>query len=1005
MYPRWLPPLLAACMVVSGACGLVYEVVWARLLGVFLGASAHAHAIVLAGFLGGLALGNAVLGRLVDRHPTRSLALYAVLEVAIGVYGLLSPELRLLVADLYYALVGDAPPGSLTIGAKFLASAIFVIVPTFAMGGTLPALTRFVVRRLDDVGRTVARLYLVNTAGAALGAFCAGMVLVPQIGTVNALRLAGVANLVVAAVAGIAWAIVRVPAGLEEDDEDERVDGEDDDRDPDAADATVHPTSAPPRMDGRDRALLGAAFSVGIATLTIEVVWTRLFSMVFGSSAQAFTLMLTTFIVGIAVGSLGAPGLLRRYRGSERRLFATLLAIAAVVLVVQIPLYEHLPYWQFRIAQALERRPHVYPLYLTAQSTMAFLWMLPLTIITGSALPVAAAAFTTRFDRVGARVGLLFTANTLGNVVGPLLATFVLFPLVGLRYTVTAAVVALSVAAVLAARSVDGDEAGDEDRARLSRRIVGVAAVLVLASVVLPRWDGGVLHSGGFRRWTLEAGASYREFQESRARSTTLWEADGPTDSVIVLENRDGLRFMKVNGKTDASDAEDLPTQRMVAHIPLLLHRAWQGEAGGDVFVVGLGSGVTVGSAALHEGVDVTSAELSEGVIAASRFFDHVNHDVRTRENVTLHRADAREWLERSKERWDVIINQPSNPWIAGNAALFSREFFVAARERLAEGGVFAQWMHVYAMDDATVQVVMDTFASVFPNVTVWWPQGVDLLLIGTMEPLVPDLDELAAGLAQPWLQAEMDEYDREGLRIDTVERLLALQIQSEEGFAASFTGGLPHTTDVRPVLEFRAPVAQFVGARSELFVAMDERLRPSPIGASRLHLGRLDPSERDAADLLAFFSSRETPFSSRLAGSLQHEVTGRSPGPADYPGITTRATGLPVVFESWTAAMLGEDAPSTEDCRVYLDTAQSTLPVRATVFHRPDLSKVRAVVDRCVGPLAPGVAGFLRAMEAELLVSCGYHDEGVALAEQLLASPQPEAVVEAMEALVSRER
>ncbi len=991
-HPRWLLPVLAACMVASGACGLVYEVVWARLIGVFLGASAHAHAIVLAGFLGGLAIGNSLFGRLVDRAPGKSLLLYAALEVVIGVYGLLSPEIRLGVGHLYIALVGDAPPGSLTVGAKMLSAGMFVLLPTIAMGGTLPALIRYVATSMDQLGNTVARFYLVNTVGAALGAFSAGMFLVPRFGTLAAVRGAGVVNLLVAIVALIAFVVTRSPElAPEQDEELEHENGDSPAASPGDEPGDVQGDVQGATTTGRN-AVLAAAFVMGWATLTMEVSWTRIFAMVFGSSAQAFTLMLSTFIGGIAVGSLFVPTLLRRFHGREAELFSRALLLAALLLVIQIPFYEHLPYWQFRIAQALERRPHVYPVYLACQAALAFAWMFPLTVVTGAALPIATHVYARRFDRIGSSVGTLFTANTLGNVIGPMLATFVLMPLIGLRHTVTVGVIGLALASVLASRA-------GASRA-WTRRAIAIAVTLGLVASLLPDWSGSTMHSGGFRRWTLEAGASFAEFQESRARSVALWQQDGAADSVIVLESREGLRFMKVNGKTDASDAEDLPTQRMVAHLPLLLFRAWHGEPAEDVFVVGLGSGVTVGSAAMHEGAQVTSAELSRGVIEGSRFFDHVNHNVSALPNVTLHEADAREWLERSPQRWDVIVNQPSNPWIAGNAALFSREFFVAARERLAERGIFAQWMHVYSMDDTTVEIVMNTFASVFPHVTVWWPQGVDLLLIGTLEPTEFDLQALDEALQQPWLQEQMQAYDNAGLQLTSLERVLALQVASDEGFRAAFPGTLPHTTDLRPLLEFRAPVAQFVGARSEHFVDIDERLQPGD--STRLEWGRLSPQARDPFDLLPFFAARETPFSERLTGSLQHQVAPH-PDADQFAEFATRATGLPVMLEAWTTALLQSKHPELDTCRAYLDAAQSALPTRATAFFRPPLDDVAAVVERCTDGHPPVVAGFLHAMLAELRASCGYHAQALADARGLLAEAQAPAVHEAMTALVER--
>lgn len=948
-------------MVLSGAAGLVYEVAWARMLGVFLGATAHAHAVVLSGFLGGLALGNWALGKFVDRRPGRALLLYALLELVIGLYGLLSPVIQGGFASLYATIAGSANPGPGLLALKLGVAFAFVLTPTMAMGGTLPALTRFLVNEIDEVGTTVARLYLVNTLGAALGCFLGGTLFIPRFGTGGAVALAGVVNLLIAAVAGVIYVRTRAPE----------------------LDAPA-PTGSGSRGPRR---ILFAAFAMGIATLTLEVTWTRIFSMVFGSSSQAFTLMLTAFIGGIALGSAFTPSLLRRFKGREMKLLAALLLCAASVLALQMPWYEHLPFWQFKIAHALERRPHVYPLYLFAQAALAFSWMLPLTIVTGAVLPVAAHVYTRSVHNAGASVGLLFTFNTMGNVLGPIIATFALFPLLGLQGTLVVGIAGLGIAAFLI-----GSMTG------WSRRVI-IAGILVTVVGVLPaQWEPSIMQAGGFRRWTLPHGATFAEFYESRMNSRTLFEHDSATDSVVVFENRDGLRFMKVNGKTDASDAEDLPTQRMVAHLPLILHRAWTNAAQRDVYVVGVGSGVTVGSASIHDGVSVTAVEISPGVLEASRFFDHVNRDVHELSNVTIHQGDAREFLERSGGDWDVVINQPSNPWIAGNAALFSQQFYLAAREQLAEDGVFAQWMHVYAMDDETVSIVMNTFASIFPHVSVWWPQGVDLILIGSLSPLEPNLDVLAAELANPTLVEEMAAYDREGLRVNTVDRFLALQIQSDTGFHGSFDAQPPFTTDLQPTLEFRAPVAQFVGARAELFVEIDERLQAGR--DNDLYWSTLG-YELDLDDLIDFFATRETPFSELLAGSLLHSTLEGALTPQDYEDLATRGTGLPVLLDAWAAALAISKEVEISDCSAFMTMAQSVLPVRATALHRPNLQPFDDVVATCTDAHTDAES-FLSAMQAELHFACGYHEEARAMADALLSRPVPQQVHDSMTELLS---
>ncbi len=594
------------------------------------------------------------------------------------------------------------------------------------------------------------------------------------------------------------------------------------------------------------------------------------------------------------------------------------------------------------------------------------------------------------------RINAGSAANTAGTVVGPVVATFVLLPAIGLRGTVGCSIVVFALAALLVElRLVEQSERTAGSVLRL-----GATGLAIVGALVLPDWDGSEMHAGGFRRWTLEPGATYDEFVRTRHRSEVLYERDGVADSVVVVENRLGHRFMKVNGKTDASDFEDLPTQRMVAHLPLLLQRQLSPGQSRDVFVVGVGSGATVGAAGQHPDADVVAVDISEGILAGSRFFDHINYRYPEPANVEVHQGDAREWLRRDPRRWDVIINQPSNPWIAGNSALFSREFFEMARMRLESDGVFAQWMHVYAMDQASIDLVMNTFASVFPHVTLWWPQGVDLLLIGTNEPLPVDADALRDALAEVDLGEEMASYDREGVRLTSVERLLALQVMSDLRFRETFPGSEPHTTDLWPRLEFQAPVAQFVGQRTSRFVTLDERLLPGSM--TELHLSQISLTPAVRQDLLAFFASRDTPFSQQLAGSLQHALSGTPTQSDDMPGFVTRATGLPLVLEHWRDLIVASPASSRETCETYANAVAQSLPARATVFHRPEVAAFLEALARC-DDQHPERSVVWDGLRIELLVATGHGARAVPRIDALLRLSPGDALVEELEALRER--
>lgn len=970
--------VLVACVVISGACGLAFQVVWARLLAVFLGGSATAHALILASFLAGLAIGNAILGRWIDRRPQLAFVAYALLEALIGLYGFFSPTLFGAAGELYTTWTAGAPPDASLLGVKVAVSATFVILPTLAMGGTLPILIRGLATSGAAIGPAIARLYFVNTIGAAAGALLGGIWLLPLVGAAAAARWISLGNLAVAAVVGaLAMAATGARAGI----------GPEPEGDAPERDALAEASPTPAR-----RTLFAAAALTGFASLVLEVAWTRVFAMVFGSSAQAFALMLTAFLLGIAAGSALAER--RLSRGSAPLALAALcLSVGVVVLAVQLPFYERLPYWQFRVAQALERRADVYPLYLACQCVLALLWMMPATLATGAALPLLARGVTRGVDDVGESVGTLFAVNTIGTVSGPVVATFVLMPALGLKATVTVSLVLFALAAAAIARAAAG---------AVPARVWGTALATALVALALPPWDASEMHAGGFRRWTLEPGSNYAEFVRTRHRSSVLYERDGPADSVVVLESRDGHRYIKVNGKTDASDDEDVPTQWLVAHLPLLLHAAWHdAPAERDVFVVGVGSGATVGAASLHEDVAVTAVDISRGVLEASRFFEHINFAYQERAEV--HHGDAREWLRRDARRWDVIINQPSNPWIAGNAALFSREFFAMASDRLDAGGVFAQWMHVYAMDDASLELVMQTFSSVFPHVTVWWPQGVDLLLIGSMEPLTLTPASLERAMQAPGVSDPLASLDREGVRVTSAARLLSLQVLSEPAFRAAFDGAGPYTSDVVPRLEVRAPVAQFVGERTSRFVALDERLQPG--ARTPLLFDALRPlTDETLADLRTFFAARETPFSERIAGSLEHALVGASPRASEMAGFVERATGLPLILEAWSESILAQGPGSAATCRAHADALVATLPQRATAFYRPPLARHVAAMERCQA-LDSATSRYIEALRAELLVRTGYHAEGLAKLDILLTEAWPDTVRASLEDLAQHAR
>ena len=938
--------------VASGATGVAWQVVWTRLLTVVLGAGAWAQAVTLATFFGGLAIGSAWGGRIADRRPAQLLAIWAGLEFAIGLWGLATPGLAVPADALWSSMVSGTGMG-FGGALRVVPAALLVLIPTIAMGATTPVVGRAIVTDTDRTGRDIAWLYALNASGAAGGALLTGLVLLPSIGVQGTAWAVGAINL------GLGVGAAGLHAGLRGM--------------ADEAPTVDEPTSTA----GIRWSLALAAAAIGFASLTLEIAWTRLFTIVFGSSSRAFTLMLVAFLIGIGGGGFAANRWLAKRPNGGPRLIRMLLTGAVVVLTLQLPLYERLPHLQFSIAWMFERRADVYPLYLAAQTVVATVWMLPLTLCTGAMLPTLVHLQRRDVAHVGRDVGTLFAANTIGTVGGPLVAGFILMPAIGLQATI---VVAIAVLALVGAMDLGG-----EQPLRDPRRAVWLVP-LVLATVV-PSWDPAVMHAGGFRRWTMPAGVDFTTFRDLRSDLTVVYAHDGSADSVVLLRNEEGELYLKVNGKTDASDAPDLATQRYVGHLPLLLHEASTAVDVRDVYVVGVGSGITVGAAARHD-AHVVGVELSRGVLTSSRWFAHVHGGLEGRDDVEVHVGDAREWLRRDPRRWDVIINQPSNPWIAGNAALFSREFFELVRDRLEPDGVVAQWMHVYAMDDESLELVIDTFRSVFPHVTLWSPQAVDLVLIGSMEPLVVDVDRLAEALAAEAIVTDLADSPRDGLRVHTVPRLLATQVMSEASLDRRFDGEAPWTTDLRPRLEARAAVAQFVGRRATMLDALDDRSSPEPTG---LWVESISLTEADRADLLSFFADRQTPWATRLAGSLQHAVAASDAGSgaATMADIATRATGLPELLEAWADAVTTDDALDEAACRQFVDALATRLPVRASVFYSPNPRRWQPAVDRCAA--IDGL--YTEVLWARLLVDIGAFELAAGHLDRLLDQRLPDAV------------
>lgn len=797
---RAILPVAVACFFLSGVAGLLYEVVWTRLLGLVFGHTVHAITTVLAAYMGGLALGSVLIGRRADR-VARPLRLYGLLEAAIGLYCLATPLLFQAADRVYlwaFQALQPSPAGSTVL--HLLLSAALLLPPTTLMGATLPVLSRAVVGSEGVAASQVGTLYAVNTWGAVLGTALTGFSLIPALGLRTTIWTGAALNLLVAAMALLlapAAARRAEPAGQEE----VRGGGE---------------REAPALAPGRIALALIAIGISGGASMAYQVAWTRALSLALGSSTYAFTAMLTTFLVGLALGALVVSRSLRLRARTGLAAFALVELAAALAVVLMLPVLGRLPN---ALVLVLRWAGLTHASMVATQFGLSFAVMILPTLLIGATFPLLLAGLSRDRQRLGRDVGLVYGANTVGTILGSILAGFVLIRAIGIQNTILAAAAAnLAVGLMVLVAS---PEAGRRVRA------LGVAAALgfVLLAVTVPRWDRNLMTAGAAVYAGILVQGSGDGLRELTEKRELLFYDEGISTTVSVTRDA-GSTSLTVNGKVDAGNDVDMATQLLLGHLGPVLHPEAR-----RALVIGFASGVTAGALAQHplEAIDV--AELEPAMREASSFFARENRNVLADPRVRLREGDGRSILATAPQPYDLIVSEPSNPWIAGVASLFTLEFYRAARERLAPGGVMVQWLQNYSMFSRDMQMVVRTFQEVFPHVSVWAASPNDYLLVATPEPMTLDLAAVEARLAAS--PGAREDFDRFGWRR---EGLVFRFFMGEED-ARRYAAGAPFNTDDRPLLEFSAPLAMHSSSAEG-----NEQLMRSFRTAERPPVTHLDP-------------------------------------------------------------------------------------------------------------------------------------------------------------------
>mgnify|MGYP001765684862 CR=1 FL=1 len=978
------------CFLVSGATGLIFENLWVRMLTLVFGSTSLAVSSVLTAYMGGLALGSWILGRRVDRvrDPIR---VYAALELMVGVLGLLVP---LVIRGVYPALNSwlwsRFEPGFFAFSfLRFLFSVALLVIPTTLMGGTLPVLSRVLVRgqeEVDTAGSRVGLLYAMNTAGAVIGTFLGGFVLMPHLGLSLSNLTASLANVVLIGVP--LWiAAPAVARALENRRALARQVAEAISRMA-ATDADPAAMERPGRVG---RAIVLVAFGVsGLAAMNTQVIWSRVLSMVIGSSVYAFAVILMAFLVGIAIGSSILSAILRRGRIARP---VTWLAVVNLVIaaaaVLDYFLVDSYPFWFAGIVTRIHGyEKHVW-LVQAVMFGVAAMALLPLTIGMGTTLPLTVSALTTDDRRVGRDVGDMYAVNTLGAIAGSFGSAFVFVPGLsrlglgyGLQWSYLLSValgVALFATLILAVRRT---------RARIA---AAVAAPLLLAATVAlvigtgRMWDPAKITIGPFRVSLADDILD----KETWGQPEIVYYFDGVSTTVSV--ERWGKHIaLKNNGKVDASSGDDMVTQIMISAYPLFFHpRTPAGDV--DVAIVGFGSGVTVGAALDFPVASVKAVELEPAVVEGSRAFEEVNHlsygvdgwPWVVKDGLEILSNDGRNFLVSGAHRYDVIVSEPSNPWITGVSNLFTIDHYRAARSSLDDGGIYCQWVQLYEMSLGNVKTLFKTFATVFPYVVVFAsdPMSSDTVMLGSFDPIVMDLGRAQALWRDPDVARAM-----EAAEVADPHDIIGRIIFSSREEVLEFCGDAPVNTDDNAIIEFAAPRDLIGYSRNEKSTAALYKDdwpygRPWPITSG--YGDGAEGSENLAALALA------------LASSGRYGIAGE---------VLTRSGGMgPTEMNGIAVVVLANLTSDENDPTVTFD-----LPVPALAMDENESARFWTQYNKAVDAIVAGDAeaslvelleipevvrehsgSSMRFLEAYLLYYTGEFEEAIRMLDDLSSDPE----------------
>jgi spermidine synthase len=763
----------------SGATSLIYEVVWQKALHQILGDTTIATAVILASFMGGLALGSIYFGRLADRIKNH-LAVYAFLEAGIGLFALVFPLIAVLLKDAYVVLFQNFQhiPALFTLLRFFISFAV-LLIPTFFMGGTLPLIIKFLTRNFENLGWTAGKIYGINTLGGAIGSFAAGFFLIASLGIATTTWLTVIVNFIIAGVISVFWLINRTPHAVQKIVAQEQQ--------PPTPDRLQYPASI-------FHFVLAAYALSGFCALAYEVLWNRSLIFFLSNDTYSFTIMLSTTLFSLAVGSLlfskfvdGRKNLLQWFG-----LIEILIGCFAIAAIYEFAFIDDVTF-KFALEFLCRGAINWHTVNIGKVIISFFILFFP-ALLMGFTFPMVAKIYTQNFSSLGLRIGNMYSANTLGSVVGPIAAAFILIPLIGIvrGIFVTAMInIVLGFITLLI-----------NPRTNTGKRVAYITGFIILCAVlkvIAPFNEKITLYSPLFS--DLRGGGKIHYYKEGTAATVTVHSQPLYTYEVKSSENL----LIEVDGTNVAGTHPMLrATQKIQGHIPLLLYKARCGRDPQYVFSLGLGTGDASYSATCHNIKRIDCLELVDAEIDANKFFRHINHDLLHNPKFNLIINDARNHLLGTTQKYDIIASDAVHPEV--NINTFTQEYFELAKSRLTDDGFCSAWLPLFNLSTDNQMVLFKTFQSVFPYVSIWYLpdfMNIHALLVGSRKELKIDMKLLQEEFDLPLVKQSLAEAD-----ITHINEILNCFIADEAGLKSEYEKH-PLNTDDNLYLAYNIPKQQ----------------------------------------------------------------------------------------------------------------------------------------------------------------------------------------------------